>query len=528
MSVQDPRRERLLSWLLLLFFWGLLLALAATRPLAVPDEGRYGDIGRWMLQSGDWLAPRLDGMPFFQKPPLLHWLQATSMAVFGVHAWSARLVPAVHAGLMMLMLYMIARRNRGEEQARNIVVILGSSLGFLIGGQYVNHDMLVASWIGIAILCFAEALIGDQRPDVRWSLGGFAACALGLLSKGLIGFVLPGAVIFVWLLWTRRLSRLWQLPWLRGIAVFAVIGLPWFVVAQRQYPGLFDYLIIGQHFRRYTGEHYNNQWGAWFYPAVITLMLFPWSLLLWWRALHIRNLVASWRAQGTTADTRWTSLMWIWLLVILVFFSLPKSKLVGYIFPVLPAVTAIVALHFPSWPQLTKQRRARFAGLYGGMMAVSLVLALGLDRAAIPETLKHSSQDVAEFLGCALQPGERVYAREDYPYDLPFVARLQQPLIVVADWPAARKNDADNWKRELYEAADFDPVAATNLQSPAALEHPADGSWLALPAQEASPQLPPGWNPVLKGKAWQLLRFRTAVAEGPPAAQDESLHRCQQ
>jgi len=83
------------SWWSLLGLWLTLLVLAAWRPLALPDEGRYGDVGRWMLVSGDWLAPRLDGIPFFHKPPLLHWLQAITLGLTGVHAWGSRLVPAL-------------------------------------------------------------------------------------------------------------------------------------------------------------------------------------------------------------------------------------------------------------------------------------------------------------------------------------------------------------------------------------------------------------------------------------------------
>ena len=98
------------TYLLLGALWALLLVLAAVRPLALPDEGRYSEVGRWMLMSGDWLTPRLNGIPFFHKPPLLHWLQAASMAVFGVGAWAARLVPAAHAGLMLLTVYLTARR----------------------------------------------------------------------------------------------------------------------------------------------------------------------------------------------------------------------------------------------------------------------------------------------------------------------------------------------------------------------------------------------------------------------------------
>ena len=149
--MNTDRRQRHLSWLTYAALMATLVLLAGWRPLALPDEGRYAEIGRWMLQSGDYLAPRLDGMPFFHKPPLLHWLQSGLFAMLGVSAWGARMVPALHAGLMLLGLYLSVRHAEGETRARQAMLVLGSSLGFLMGGQYVNHDMLVAAWISTAI-----------------------------------------------------------------------------------------------------------------------------------------------------------------------------------------------------------------------------------------------------------------------------------------------------------------------------------------------------------------------------------------
>ena len=126
MHSEDSETSRRTGWAVLICF-ALLLALAALRPLAVPDEGRYGEIGRWMLQSGDWLTPRLNGIPFFHKPPYLYWLEATSMAVLGVHAWALRWVPALHALLMLVVMWQVARRWGGPALAHRAVWMLGSS-----------------------------------------------------------------------------------------------------------------------------------------------------------------------------------------------------------------------------------------------------------------------------------------------------------------------------------------------------------------------------------------------------------------
>ena len=176
----------------------LLLILAALRPLALPDEGRYAEVGRWMWMTGDWLTPRLDGIPFFHKPPLLYWLEASAMTVLGASPWAARLVVALHACLMMGLMVVCTRHIAGADVARRATWMFGSSLAFLMGGQYVNHDMMVATWMGVAIWCFARALMhdggvhaGDRgEPEFGCLLrGGDEQCggAVGDLRRGTRG-----------------------------------------------------------------------------------------------------------------------------------------------------------------------------------------------------------------------------------------------------------------------------------------------------------------------------------------------------
>jgi len=519
----DPGQRRH-SWLIFAALMAVLLLLAWPRPLALPDEGRYGEIGRWMLQSGDFLAPRLDGLPFFHKPPLLHWLQSGVFALLGVSAWSARLVPALHAGLMLLGLYLSVRHAEGETRARQAMLILGSSLGFLIGGQYVNHDMLVAAWISTAIWCMGAAFMHRDKPDTRLALLGFAACAFGVLSKGLIGIVLPGMVILVWLAYTGQLRKLLALPWLRGLAVFCAIALPWFVMGQNKYPELFNYLIIGQHFARYTGQNFNNQWPFWFYLVVLPALLLPWGLLLlsWLRPSAWRS-IASQNRKAPAAQ--WPSLLWIWLLVILLFFSLPKSKIVGYILVVLPPTVAILARTWGAWHASEKRKSRAFAVMW----VIGLGLTCTANWVAGQHTLKkHSSRDVAQLLGCAVQADEPVYAAGAYPYDLPFYARLQRAVITIEDWPQARSSSGDNWRRELFEAADFEPVAGhALLQMPSALAQAPANAWLVTPSDAVPYGQQAHWRKAYQGRVWSLW-LRASAAESPPAPQQERLARCQQ
>ena len=520
--------ERQKSWLILLAAWLVTLILATLRPIAVPDEGRYGEVGRWMLVSGDWLTPRLNGIPFFHKPPLLYWLEAISLATFGVNEFALRLVSALHAGLMMSALYLAARTISTETIARRAVLMLGTSLTILVGGQYINHDMMVATWIGLAIWCFAFAFMAGDKPHPGLARLGFVACALGMLSKGLIGMALPGLVILVWLIWTKQLKKVWYLPWLSGLALFALIALPWFVLAQQTYPEFFNYMFVGQQFNRYTAAVYNNPQPWWFYLLALTLLLFPW---LFFALRQVRRVTATTLASDVAMTAPWWKLCWVWLLAILVFFSVPNSKLVGYIMPVIPPLTLLASA---GWQRAMAHRPA--AGkLFAAICVVNFGIALGIVLNVGHVTRTTRSQDLAQVFACAASPDDTLYVADGYPYDLPFYAQTRKAMVVLGDWPELRKRVGDGWQRELFEGADFDVQAGQVLQSVEvlALVAQSPGHWLvARPGNRMTDGLP-GWTLFYKGTGWDLYRSGGAAsdgstAKGPEAAQHKGLTGCKQ
>ena len=525
--------ERQKSWLTLAALWLFLLLMATLRPLAVPDEGRYGEVGRWMLISGDWLTPRLNGIPFFHKPPLLHWLEAASLATFGVHALSLRLVPAVHVGLMLVLLYLATRTLSTEAMARRAVIMLGTSLAFLVGGQYINHDMMVGTWIGVAIWCFAFAFMAGERPHAWLARLGFAACALGMLSKGLIGIALPGLVIFIWLLWTRQFRKILYLPWVSGLALFGAIALPWFVLAQQKYPQLFDYMFINQQFNRYTAVTYNNPQPWWFYLLALVLLFFPWVFFALFQPRRPKALAAAVpdATPGPAAPPdmarEWLALCWIWVLAIVVFFSIPNSKLVGYVLPVMPPLAILAAL---GWERVMAPRprgELVFALLCGLNLVIATVLMLRVGEV----TRTARSQDVAKVLACAATPADTIYVSGGYPYDLPFYAQTTRQLQVVDNWPELRKKARDGWQRELFEGADFDAQAAQALQLPQVLVGAGvvPGNWfVGKPGNNAVKNVP-GWTLFYEGAGWLLYQSGgTLPAKSPEAAQHKGLPGCYQ
>jgi hypothetical protein len=284
-----------------------------------------------------------------------------------------------------------------------------------------------------------------------------------------------------------------------------------------------------QQFTRYVGSGFNNVQPWWFYPLCLVVLLFPWTFFA------LAEGVAGarqWRRGVVTGPVsrQALSLCWIWVGAILVFFSIPQSKLIGYILPVTPPLALLAAA---GWGRLMDGRRragAWLAGLAALMLAVSAATSVA---SRYFPALARSSQGVAQVLACAAAPDDPVYvAGGAFPYDLPFYAGTTQPLIVVQHWAQMRATSGDDWRRELFEAGDFDPaVAARVLQSlPAALQamHTTPNAWVIADIEDAKAETK-GLRQVARSGRWALYASpdRPLTPEGPEAAQDKGLPGCQ-
>jgi 4-amino-4-deoxy-L-arabinose transferase-like glycosyltransferase len=442
-ELDRPRGAPLLG--LALFVW--FAATAWLRPLTLPDEGRYVGVAWEMLRSGHWAVPTLDGMPFFHKPPLFYWISAGAMQLFGVHPWAARMPSLLGATLAAFSLYLLARRWGGERTARGAALVLATQPFFYVGGQFANLDMLVAGCITATVAMGAHAalLAAHGQPHRRAIVAAYALAAVGMLAKGLIGGVLPAGVLLAWLLAARRPRLIWSLVSLPGLAVFAVVMLPWFVAMQQRYPGFFDYFVIYHHFQRYSQGGFNNPHPFWFYVPVIVVLALPWTLAL---PAAVRRREPP--AQGVPSLPQ---LMWCWFAVVLLFFSIPKSKLVGYVLPALPPLAWLLASALSSSAPVP----SRLSRRAGTLAAIAALVCVGFVVGAAFAHLRS-----AKPLGLALReqraPGEPVISLRRYDYDLPFYARLDAAPQVLDDWldPAIPKHD--DWRKELYDAAQFDPA----------------------------------------------------------------------
>ncbi len=457
----EQPRAREAAWLLLaIVVWLALTAWA--RPLMLPDEGRYVGVALEMLRSGDWLTPTQNGMPFFHKPPLFYWITAASMSVFGINEWAARLASVLGAAAGAFALCLFAWRWCGPRVAGAVALVLVTLPMFYAGGQFANLDMLVAGCISVTIVLLAHTCLdtpnrANGKPDRRALAGAWLFAALGMLAKGLIGIVLPGAVILLWLVITKRWRAILALLWPPGIVLFLAVAAPWFVAMQLRFPDFLNYFFVVQHFKRFAQTGFNNVQPFWFYPVVLALLCLPW--VLW---LH-RAVRPSYLRDRWFGDVR--LLMWIWLAVIVGFFTLPSSKLIGYVLPAVPPLAFLIADGALSLG--LDSRRAR--RLWWGSAALAVIIGLS---AVIGLSLHYpkSMREVGHALQAQHRAGEPVIFIRRYYFDLPFYAGLRERAIVVDDWSDPEVRQGDSWRKELVDAGEFVPeVSRKTLLEPPAL-----------------------------------------------------------
>lgn len=492
------------------FAW--LLSTAWVRPLMAPDEGRYGGVALAMLHSGDWLVPRLDGLPFFHKPPLFYWTSAAVMSLTGPVEWAARLPSVLGAGAAAVALFMFLRRWSSVRVAWLSAVVLVTTPFFFLGAQFANLDMLVAGCISCTVLLAAGAALARERAGPWRGLlaGAFVFAAAGLLAKGLIGLVLPAMVIVAWCVLTRRLSLALRLAlWLPGWALLLVLAGPWFVAMQMKYPAFFDYFVVTQHFRRFASSGFNNAHGFWFYVPVLAVLTLPWfAWLLVPRGKNGKNG----KERPARSDVDW--LMWTWLAVIVVFFSLPRSKLVGYVLPALPPLAYLIAqraLGGRAGDGLPT--KVRLTALASALVCLGCVAAVAI--CAVPPDTRLRLPP-----GMSVSPGERVLMLDSYDYEIPFYWNLHEPVLVSDDWTAAARDTRDNWRKELSDAGSFDPArAAATLLDRTRLAHTLcvpHATWIVGPgtARLANPWLDQA-QPVAASGGIDAWRFAGSATSDP-------------
>ena len=325
----------------------LLLAFALiwfcsidSRRLVHPDEGRYAEIAREMALTGDWVTPRLNGIKYFEKPALQYWITAAAYDVFGVHHWTARAWPALAGYLGVLFIGYVGLRLGGPTLGLYSAAALGGCVWWILNAHVLTLDAGLSFWmsVGMGSLLIAQRADATLREQRSWMLAAWVALALAVLSKGLIGIVLPGAALVLYTLLTRDWS-LWQrLHLVKGALLFLAVSAPWFVIVSSRNAEFFDFFFIHEHFTRFLTNEAKREAPWWYFVPIFAVGILPWLTLFVWMATR------TWT--DASADRNgfcWQRFALVWAAFIFVFFSMSGSKLSSYILPIFPALALVIA-----------------------------------------------------------------------------------------------------------------------------------------------------------------------------------------
>jgi 4-amino-4-deoxy-L-arabinose transferase-like glycosyltransferase len=354
-------------WLAALFVALLVIVWFAgigTRSLIEPDEGRYAEIAREMFASGDWVMPRFDGFKFYDKPPLQYWATTLSYQAFGVQHWTARLFSAL-TGLLSVVAVWYAGRRVWDPRRGRLAALVCVSLFLVVAAGHINSlDMGVAAFLTVALATFliAEHGCDSTASQRRWMLATWAAMGLAVLSKGLIGVVLPGATLFVYVLWQRDWALLRRLQLIPGLAILLALTAPWFVLLARRDDQFLSFFFIHEHFGRFLSKVANRNQPFWYYLPILIAGLLPWTAFL---SASLRN---AWR-HATREKEGATRLVLIWTVVVLLFFSLSGAKLPLYVLPMFPAFAWLIASAITQLESSAIARR---------LLPIAILAAIGL------------------------------------------------------------------------------------------------------------------------------------------------------
>lgn len=495
------------SFLALFYFLGL-----GSYPLFTPDEGRYSEVAREMIVTGDFITPRLNGVVFLDKPILYYWLQASAIKVFGLNEGALRFWPAFFGLWGCLSMYIAGRILFNRRTGILSALLLATTVLYFGAAHYANLDLEVAVLVSTTLLFF---LLGLQStsPQIgrRWIYGAYFFSGLAILTKGLIGLAFPALIIGSWTLLLGKWENIKKLRPVSGLCIVLALVLPWYILAQKANPEFFHFFFIVQQVSRFLSTNdFNNQVPWWFYFPIVLAGFLPWTLFIPNMFIYkLRQALQNRHQQETSIY------LLLWVSLIFVFFSIPHSKTIGYILPIFPALALLLGnyldqqwdtfftpgkklqvlslpfafaffaalcflapsikiLDVPSQllPYLRETgitftfttlvlfyflTKKNFYAIYTTVLASSLVFFFILVNTA-PIINQNSSKSLALHIKGQLTANDEIVTFYKYFQDLPLY--LERRITIVADWDDPGIPHNDNWLRELWYGKSFQDTQA--------------------------------------------------------------------
>jgi 4-amino-4-deoxy-L-arabinose transferase-like glycosyltransferase len=371
------------TFLLLLTMVAIVLFNLGGRPLSNPDEGRYVEIPREMVESGNYVTPRLNGLKYFEKPPLFYWLQALHIKLFDINETSMRLWVAILSMLTVAGVYIFTRHFESEKAAFFASSTLLLSGLFYALSRVIILDMPLTCFVTLGLLSFFYAFHhdGGRRRIFMYVFSIFMA--LGILTKGIVILALAGPIIFIWLTYTREWQNLRPFYPISCLVIMAAIAAPWHILASHENPDFLHKYFYVEHWLRYTTKMHMRYQPMWYFIPILILGFLPWTFNFFHKKHYERESFDPYRLK---------SFCWIWFLWVLGFFSISNSKLIPYILPAFPAIAILMGRFFYDvYHDAIDIKPTRF-------IAGGLYLALGCVAFLLPSAAQNLFKDASQII----------------------------------------------------------------------------------------------------------------------------------
>ena len=373
----DRNRELRYELLVCLFAAAIYLVACISPPGLMDDvDAVQAQIARTMLESGDWVTARLDGVAYLEKSPLVYWMMAASFAIFGIHDWAARIPIALSVIALAWLTYRIGRWAFNPRTGFYAGLSIATCIGLFLFTRILIPDVILTLTIALAMWAFLRALDGEKR----WAYVFSASLAVGLLLKGLIAVLFPIGAAVVYLAWTRQWTGIWKLRPVEGIGIILLIAAPWHILATLrnppyfdltprsepgQYHGFFWFYFLNEHVFRFLNMRYPRDYNTvpralfWLFHL---LWFFPWSV-------YVPGLLKlSYKPIDRSGRMRLLALCWIGFVLVFFTFSTTQEY---YSMPIYPALALLIGCSMESVP-IWRDYGSKVLACIAGMAALAI------------------------------------------------------------------------------------------------------------------------------------------------------------
>lgn len=331
------------------------------------SEARYAQIGKEMVESGDYMHPTLMGIYHYHKPPMTYWITAVSYKIFGVSAWSARQFLQLALLLMLVLVFRIGKIFfKDEKKAFYSTMIFAAFPTFIIAGRALTTDAYLTVFVLAAVLFWLKYLQDYKSSNL---ILYYLMLGLGFLTKGPVVLIVPLILLLCSVFYMKTNQGPWRLHVI-GILIFLLTGMSWFVLLYLEDPQFLDYFVFKHTVQRFATDTFSRSQPVWFYPALLIVTAFPWVLIV------VSNVKKIW----VSKDKQMMFLL-AWIIIPLIFFSISKSKLILYILPVYPGIALASA---KIWLGMDEEKQKKWDWVQFGFHLL-LLFGLGLSPLIDPE-----------------------------------------------------------------------------------------------------------------------------------------------